>query len=145
MVQRHVFDPLDDPRLHAFVVWGPMLGEEVRSDAVEATRFLDDERTTHFWTTGNAVAARFSGPLGLPEDELAWDTFLLFSPGQLWSEDESPQPAFFMHVGRSLPDALRLHAPTIRRRAEEMLDGDGDGGDGDGGDGEASGRLPADG
>lgn len=127
MVQRQVFDQVNDPRLHAFVVWGPMQGEEVRDDAVEATRFLDDERTTHFWTTEHAVAARFSAPLGLPEGELAWDTFLLFAPGQTWSEGTTPQPAFAMHVGRSLPDDRRLHAPSLRQRALGMLAGEGEG------------------
>lgn len=121
MVQRHVFDQVDDPRLHALVVWGPMQGGEERGDAVEATRFLDDERTTHFWTGEHTVAARLRDPAGLPEGELAWDTFLLFAPGQRWTEHGPPRPALVMHVGKPLPDEQRLHGPTIRQRALAIL------------------------
>lgn len=120
MVQRYVFDALQDPRLHAYVVWGPMLDNEERSDAVEATGFFDDERSTHFWTDDDVLAASFSEPVGLPDGELAWDTFLLFAPGQTWGE-APPEPAFAMHVGRSLPEELRLHGPTLHDEVIERL------------------------
>lgn len=122
MVLRHVFERLPDPRLHAFVVWGPMLDKEERSDAVEATRFFDDPRSTHFWTDDDLLAASFSAPAGLPADELAWDTFLLFAPGQTWGE-QPPTPAFTMHVGKSLPAELRLHGPTLHDEVAARLAG----------------------
>lgn len=121
MVQRYVFDQVDDPRLHGFLVWGPMLDKEERADAVKATRFLNDTRTTHFWTDDDVLAARFRAPVGLPEEELAWDTFLLFAPGQRWGETP-PRPAFTMHVNKSLPEELRLHGPTLRDHVRQMLD-----------------------
>lgn len=122
MVQRYVFDATQDPRLHAFVVWGPMLDNEERSDAVDATRFFDDERSTHFWTDDDVLAATFSRPVGLPDGELAWDTFLLFAAGQTWGESP-PRPAFAMHVGKSLPEELRLHGPTLYDEVIERLAG----------------------
>lgn len=131
MVQRYVFDAIEDPRLHAYVVWGPMLDNEERSDAVEATRFFDDERSTHFWTDDDVLAASFSEPVGLPAGELAWDTFLLFAPGRTWA-DEPPEPAYAMHVGRSLPEERRLHGPTLHDQVIERLAGE------VGGDGEAA-------
>jgi hypothetical protein len=98
-----------------------MLNGEKRSDAVDATRFLNDDRTTHFWTDDDVLALRFRDPVGLPAEEMAWDTFLLFAPGQRWG-DEPPSPAFAMHYGKSLPEELRLHGPTLRQKVQELLD-----------------------
>lgn len=120
MVQRYVFDEVDDPRLHALVVWGPMLGGEERSDALTATPFLDDARSTHLWTSEHDVAEAFRGPAGLPPEELAWDTFLLYAPGTTWS-DEPPAPDLVMHYGKSLPEEQRLHGPTLRQAVERLL------------------------
>lgn len=120
MVQRYVFDEVEDPRLRGFLVWGPMLDKEERSDAVGATRFLNDDRTTHYWTDDDVLAVRFRDPVGLPDEEMAWDTFLLFAAGQRWG-DEPPSPVFTMHYGKSLPEEQRLHGPTLRRKVEELL------------------------
>lgn len=120
MVQRYVFEKLEDPRLHAFVVWGPMLGKEERADAVGATRFLEDPRTTHLWTPVHDMADALEPVAGLPEGERAWDTFLLFAPGQTWGE-EPPEPRMVQHVGKPLPDEQKLHGPTLREEIERML------------------------
>lgn len=127
MVRRHVFDELDNERLHAFVVWGPMLGEEERADTPDATRFLDDPRSTHFWTPAHGLADALAPLAGLPDGERAWDTFLLFAPGQSWG-DEPPEPVLVHHVGKSLPDEQRLHGPTLRQEIQAMLAANGPGG-----------------
>lgn len=126
MVQRYVFNELDDPRLHGIVVWGPMLGGEERSDAEDATRFLNDSRTTHLWTPRHDVAELLAPTVGLPVEERAWDTFLLFPPGATWGE-EPPQPVVVQHVNKPLPDDQRLHGPTLLDEVKELLDGEDDG------------------
>jgi hypothetical protein len=113
-------DTIDDQRLEVFVVWGPMLDKETRPDAVEATAYLDDERSTHFWTDRDRIAERFSGPVGLPADELAWDTFLLYPPGAVW-DDAPPEPSLAMHVGKSLPPEQKLDGVVLAERARELL------------------------
>lgn len=123
MVQRYVFDQVEDPRLHGFLLWGPMLDNEERADAVRATRFLDDPRTTHFWTDDDRLAEAFSGVLGLPEEEPAWDVYLLYAPGQTW-DDQPPEPRLTMHVGRSLPEEQRLHGPTLAGAVRDVLNDD---------------------
>ena len=123
VVQRYVFDQVDDPRLHGFLVWGPMLDDDDRADALRASRFMDDPRSSHFWTDDDLLAARFSAAAGLPDGELAWDTFLLFAPGQVWQDGGPPQPALAMHVGKSLPAEQRLHGPTLQRQVRDLLDG----------------------
>jgi len=122
-VQRHVFQRIDDERLTAYVVWGPMLDEETRPDAVEATRYLEDPRSRHFWTDADRVAERFREVTGLPEGELAWDTFLLYPPGVTWN-GEPPEPAVVMHVDKPLPDEQKLDAHALRERVREALAGE---------------------
>lgn len=119
LVQRYVVDAVDDPRLKVFVVWGPMLGDEEEGDAHQATAFLSDPRVEHFWTPSPEVAELFQKPLGL-EDEPAWDTYLLFSPEASWGE-AVPAPAYFMHIGRSLPEDRRLNGEELARQARALL------------------------
>lgn len=132
-----MFDEVEDPRLHGFVVWGPMLGDEERADAVDATRFLDDARTTHFWTDRHRVAEGFSRAAGLPEEEPGWDIYLLYGAGAEWDGERPPEPDLLMHVGHPLPDDQRLHGPTLRRHVHSMLDG-ADGADGETSDGDGA-------
>lgn len=136
-MQQYVLDRIDDDRLRTYVVWGPMLGDEVRGDAVEATVFQPDPRATHLWTAGHEVAERFRRPAGL-EEERAWDTFLLYPPGVRWQGEVPPEPATVMHVGKSLPKEDRLHGERLYERVRQLLDrpdrSGGDGRDGDGPD-----------
>jgi hypothetical protein len=122
VVQRHVLDRIDDPRLRVYVVWGPMLEKETESEAREATVFVPDGRSTHFWTPLHALAEAMAAPAGLPAGERAWDTFQLFAPGASWGETP-PAPAFVMHVGKPLAAELRLNGEVLRRATEKLLDG----------------------
>jgi len=119
-VQKHVFERVGDERLTAYVVWGPMLDKETRPDAVEATAYLGDPRTRHFWTDADRIAERFRAVAGLPEEELAWDTFLLYPPGATW-DGSPPKPAVVMHVNKPLPDEQKLDAHDLRERVREIL------------------------
>jgi len=121
VVQRYVLDRIDDDRLRTYVVWGPMQGGETRQKAEEATESQSDPRATHFWTGAQVVAERLQGPAGL-EDELAWDTFLLYPPGARWEGKVPPEPAHVMHVGKSLPAADRLNGEKLYQRAGELIE-----------------------
>ena len=117
-----MFERVEDEDLRAYVVWGPMLDEETRPDAVEATAYLDDPRVVHFWTDADAIAERFRPVTGLAEGELAWDTFLVYPPGVRW-DGEPPPPAVVMHVNKPLPDEQKLDANDLRERVRAILDG----------------------
>lgn len=120
VVQRYVLEEVADPRLRAYVVWGPMLDKETEADARVATRFIQDPRLTHFWTDSDGVALLFKGPLGLTEAD-AWDTFLLFPSGARWDE-AAPRPSSFMHVGKPLPKERRLNALRLAAETRALLD-----------------------
>jgi hypothetical protein len=121
LVRKYLMDEIDDPRLAAYFVWGPMLGHETRPDAVAATAFLTDPRALHFWTGEDRIAERFREVAGLAAGELAWDTFLLYPAGTVWEDDDPPQPAAVWHVGKPLPDEQRLNGEQLRARARELL------------------------
>ena len=120
-MRKYLMDEIDDPRLAAYFVWGPMLDHETRPDAVAATSFLPDPRALHFWTDQDRLAERFRAAAGLADGDLAWDTFLLYPPGTVWEEEEPPRPAAVWHVGKQLPDDQRLNGEKVRARAEELL------------------------
>lgn len=125
-MQKHVFERMDEERLTVYVVWGPMLGPETRPDAVKATAYLEDPRSLHFWTDEDRIAERFRAVTGLPEGELAWDTFLLYPPGVRWDGPDGPGgtppvPAVVMHVNKPLPDEQKLDAHALRDRVREVL------------------------
>lgn len=119
MVQKYVLDEIDDEKLKVFVVWGPMQGYETREHAEEAPAFLPDPRAIHYWTDAQTCAEVFEELLGL-EDEPAWDTFVLFGAGARW-QDRPPEPAYYMHVGKSLPKELRLDGRKLAEQVSRAL------------------------
>lgn len=121
MVQTYLLETIPDDRLRVYVVWGPMLGEEKAEDAKLATAYIPDPRATHFWTPAHVLAEAMKGPLGLAENR-AWDTYQVFTPDAHWGETP-PTPVYFMHVGKSLPDDLRLNGETLARKVRELLKG----------------------
>lgn len=118
MVQRYLLDRIDDPKLRVYVIWGPMLGGETEADAREATALVPDPRTAHFWTGEHVLAKALRASAGL-EEELAWDTFLLFPPEVSWG-DVPPLPAYVMHVGKRLPADHRLNGEKLAEQVNRL-------------------------
>jgi hypothetical protein len=121
VVQKYVLDTIPGDSLRVYVVWGPMLGEEKESDVKEATGHLPDSRATHFWTPTHVLAEAMDGPLGI-EGSRAWDTFQVFTPEARWGE-APPVPAYFMHVGKSLPPERRLNGVTLAQKVRDLMAG----------------------
>ncbi len=122
VVQRYVLDEIDDDRLETFVVWGPMLGEETAEDAPSGSVYLNDPRSTHFWTGEHTLVEMLQKPIGL-EDELAWDVFLVYAPGTEWGETP-PVPDYYMHHGKSLPAERRLNGVKLHEQVRRLLEAD---------------------
>lgn len=122
VVQRYLMDALDDRRLAAYVVWGPMLGEEERADAEKATVFLADPRSRHFWTDRHDLAEALAPVVGLPAGEPAWDVFLLYPAGVRWPPGAAPPaPELVLHIERSLPAEQWFNGEVLRRAVEAAL------------------------
>ncbi|MEM7586220.1 MAG: hypothetical protein AAF560_22705 [Acidobacteriota bacterium] len=119
VVQRYVLDKIDDDRLRTYVVWGPMLGEETEADAPKGSVFLNDPRSSHFWTGAHTLVEALQDPIGL-EDEPAWDVFLVYGPGVQWGETP-PVPDYYMHHGRSLPEERHLNGNKLFEAVSRLL------------------------
>jgi hypothetical protein len=53
------------------------------------------------------------------EEELAWDTFLLFPPEAGWG-NAPPSPAYVMHVGKRLPPDRRLNGEKLAEQVNRL-------------------------
>ena len=90
-----------DERLRGFVVWLPMLKNDDANEAsLQASSFVDP-RLVQTWDGERDSGKLFATTLGLTRD--AWDVYLLYGPGVMWSEGPPPKPTFWMHQLR--PDS----------------------------------------
>ena len=70
-----------------FAVWFAVLGPD-SSSQVDSS-LLDDPRVTQYWDSDGEVSAfltEHADQLGLPEDGLFWDAYLLFNRDAYWEE-----------------------------------------------------------
>lgn len=117
MVHRYVLDRIADPRLKAYVVWGPFKERETVADARFASAFVTDPRATQFWTETTAPGDLFREPLGLGPVP-AWDSFLVYDADARWGE-MPPKPASFM---RRSDESRPLNGATLHDRVRALLD-----------------------
>lgn len=111
-----------DERLRSYVVWVPKLGG-AQKDVPVATRFMPDDRATHYWDDGGGLMSAYTRVLGLPED--AWDIYLIYGPEARWDGDLPPPPQFWMHQLGSR-DSPRVKGPYLEpdefaRRVRALL------------------------
>jgi len=122
LTQRYVLEAIADPRLRVYVVWLPMSDEDTRQTALRAAGDLPDPRVRHFWVGDMEVARAFATTLGL-QKEPAWDVFLVYSPGAVWSAGVPPAPQAVAHRSSELPqdsgyNAVKLAAAVREATAE---------------------------
>ena len=102
-------------------VWLPMLEDDDEFAVREASgSHLLDPRVKHFWDAEGDLQWRYAGLLNLPENQPAWDIYMLFQQGTIWQEDP-PRPDFWMH---QLPvdSAPALDPVRLSREIEKLLD-----------------------
>lgn len=98
---------LIDSELRVFVLWSPILPGDNRFAAEKATIYLNDPRVEHFWDLWSFGVNHFTKKFNYPEKELAWDIFVLYSPGTEWIlPGPDPDPYYWMqHRGLDIgPD-----------------------------------------
>ncbi len=125
-VEREIMARYPADRIHASVVWIPMLAGDNEIAAHHASRIIARENATHFFDTVHAVGSAYdrgpfaemdsrvaatlpaSGPLQAAwrkrgEDRPQWDLYMLYAPGVRWSDRESAPPtpeSWIRHLGR---------------------------------------------
>ena len=95
----------------SLVLWTAMLDGDSTRFAFE--RIGSDRRSTHYWEgEGWPVSTRLRPVLGLgtynPEMS-AWDVYLLFPPGVVWTDEDPPLPLDWTHnLRENEPDRPRI-------------------------------------
>ena len=107
-----MFKKIADEKLSAYVVWEPILRTDDVRGARRATTILPDARVRHYWIDGQQAARLFQPVLGL-RDELAWDVYLVYPAGVVWTGNRPPKPSYYMHQLHELPGDRFLNAATL--------------------------------
>lgn len=120
-MHEQVLNVVSSESLAVFVIWEPVLRSDDERASRRATTFFDDARVTHFWVPTLALGEQFQPLIGL-QTEPAWDVYLLFPRGVVWSEGAPPVPRSFMHqLGGRLPDGDRLDGSELARRLRGLM------------------------
>lgn len=92
-------------------------------DDLEAARLQEesfqDERLNQYWDGERALGGLVSQTLHL-HTPIAWDVYLIYSPGAAWGTEEMPEPDFWMHQLDERPDLL-LDARMLEAEAGKAL------------------------
>jgi hypothetical protein len=99
-------------------VWVPELGGKEKHVA-DASKLIADPRTVHYWDGKNVLGKAYQQILKTPGS--AWDVYLLFSPGTLWTNHSPPAPVFWMHQLKGVAHAPRLDAPILAQEVKKEL------------------------
>jgi hypothetical protein len=87
------------PATTRLVLWTAM--KDGDSISTVATLIDDDKHCTHYWEDeGWPVSTRLRPLLGLgplDSEKSAWDVYLLYSPGIIWTEEDLPMPSDWTH------------------------------------------------
>jgi hypothetical protein len=102
---------LKSPRLHAYIVWVPMLeGDTAEVARLEASLY-PDKRISHYWDDGGKMMREMGATLGL---KAAWDVYILY-------DKKAKAPTFWMHQLDGVTTAPFLDSAKLRDKADELL------------------------
>lgn len=104
-----------------FVVWSPQLGSEAKHVA-EAAELIPDPRARHYWDGSMAIGSQYQELTHPDGTEMnlsgpAWDVWLLFEPDAVWESDKAPDPLWWTHQLRGLPEDIRLDPERFAAKA----------------------------
>ncbi len=124
-VVRDIFQRWKIPRLRGHLVWIPMQTTDDLEAAIAQEALFQDERVFQDWDGERALSRLVSQTRKLTSP-VAWDMYLLYSPGAIWRGERIPTPDFWMHQLNERPDLLldpdRLMA-EVQKAIEATLKG----------------------
>ncbi len=94
-VVRQLFREVDAEKLKGFSIWLPVMDGDNEESALAGSMSFLDERIEHNWDSKRRFGKSFAKMLNLKG--LAWDVYLLYAPGVTWTDDQPPEPTFWMH------------------------------------------------
>lgn len=82
-----------------------MLTADDQDAAIAQEALFKDERVSQYWDSERVLGRLVSQTLKLVTP-VAWDIYLLYSPGAMWKGERIPTPDFWMHQLNERPDLL---------------------------------------
>ena len=87
-----MFDQFKSDDIAGFVVFLPMLREDSSEMAEKQAQDLCDSRVAHFWDPDRRTGDLSSETLELKWT--AWDIYLVYPPGVMWTGANPPKPSY---------------------------------------------------
>jgi hypothetical protein len=97
-----------------------MLEADDLQAAIAQEALFQDERITRYWDGEQALGKLVSRGLELSAP-IAWDIYLLHSPGAIWKDERMPAPDFWMHQLNERPD-LRLDPARLMAEVQKVME-----------------------
>lgn len=116
-IERTLFRTNKTASLAGLVVWVPMLGGRI-ANVPAAAALAPDVRILQYWDGSNDLGKAYEEVLPTP-GSTAWDVYLLYKPGVLWTARRPPKPTFWMHQ-LSITNAPRLDPAAFAERARQL-------------------------
>jgi hypothetical protein len=110
----HGLDEAVGGSFRAHVVWTPVLAGDTDTAAKAAAADRRGERVEHYWDRAKTLSLAAHGVLDLAtwDRTVAWDVYLLYRAGAVWST-ALPEPASWLHQLR-IDDRPSLDADSLR-------------------------------
>jgi hypothetical protein len=106
-----------------FVVWSDQFGGAPRH-VPDAADLIPDARARHYWDEGRVVGRAYQrlklGNRTLDIGAEAWDVWMLFDRDARWTDAGPPQPTWWEHQLRGMPDERRLEPERFAAKALEL-------------------------
>ncbi len=94
-VKRSMLEAFPQAKIAAGLVWIDMLPEDNREAASRRARPMQDARMRQFYDPRRRAGRAIAESLGWSE-EVAWDVYLFYYPGERWAE-LPPKPVAWVH------------------------------------------------
>ena len=119
MVREQILESLKTDNVKVYVVWTPVLREDDRMNADNATQLIQHDRAQHFWDDDKSLGLSFGKIVTLPRERtLAWDVYFLFDQEAEW-KNQPPAPIEWMHqLGI---DEKTLDGDKLRTTVEKLF------------------------
>ena len=107
-------------KIKVLILWAPILSRDSKLAAERATAYLQDSRSEHFWDLWNFGRQHYTRQLDYPEDETAWDIFVLYKPHLSWKQN-SPEPTVWLQ-DHGLDFGLKYSAELLHQHVKMWID-----------------------
>ena len=87
---------MKDPDVRIYAVWASVLKSDFEIAVGRATKYLPDERVSHYWDGGGELVKAYGQVLQLGDGETAWDVNYVYGREAEWKDGPPPAPGFFM-------------------------------------------------